>query len=139
MDILKILNINKNENIWIIDKYNNFIDYNPYYINNEKCRLKDITSLLLDTGMAKESFNIISQGKIEDIISNKPSERRIIFEEAAGVLKYKNKKLELCRILRKRGREKNSPYEFISTGVRLSVSCELCSAAAKLFVQQYKR
>lgn len=74
---------------------------NEYYINNEKCRLKDITSLLLDTGMAKESFNIISQGKIEDIISNKPSERRIIFEEAAGVLKYKKRKEEALRKLEK--------------------------------------
>ena len=59
---------------------------NEYYLNGEKCRLKDITDLLLDSGIAKESFNIISQGKIEEIISNKPSERRTIIEEAAGVL-----------------------------------------------------
>ena len=74
---------------------------NEYYINNEKVRLKDITNLLLDTGIAKESFNIISQGKIEEIISNKPSERRIIFEEAAGVLKYKKRKEEALRKLEK--------------------------------------
>jgi len=72
---------------------------NEYYINNEKCRLKDITDLLMDTGIAKESFNIISQGKVEEIISNKPSERRIIFEEAAGVLKYKKRKEEALRKL----------------------------------------
>lgn len=65
---------------------------NEYSINNEKCRLKDITDILLDTGIAKESFNIISQGKIEEIISSKPSDRRTIFEEAAGVLKYKKRK-----------------------------------------------
>lgn len=63
-----------------------------YSINNEKCRLKDITDVLLDTGIAKESFNIISQGKIEEIISSKSTDRRTIFEEAAGVLKYKKRK-----------------------------------------------
>lgn len=72
---------------------------NEYLLNGERCRLKDITDILLDTGIAKESFNIISQGKIEEIISNKPSERRIIFEEAAGVLKYKKRKEEALRKL----------------------------------------
>lgn len=72
---------------------------NEYSINNEKCRLKDITDILLDTGIAKESFNIISQGKIEEIISSKASDRRIIFEEAASVLKYKKRKEEALRKL----------------------------------------
>ncbi len=74
---------------------------NEYYLNNEKCRLKDITDILLDSGIAKESFNIISQGKIEEIISSKPNERRIVFEEAAGVLKYKRRKEEALRKLEK--------------------------------------
>ena len=74
---------------------------NEYSINGEKCRLKDITDLLLDTGVAKESFNIISQGKVEEIILNKPSDRRVIFEEAAGVLKYKKRKEEAIRKLDK--------------------------------------
>ena len=65
---------------------------NEYYINNTKVRLKDITDLFLDTGASKESFNIISQGAIADIINSKPESRRIIFEEAAGVLKYKKRK-----------------------------------------------
>ena len=65
---------------------------NEYSINGEKCRLKDISEILMDTGVAKESFNIISQGKIEEIISSKASDRRVIFEEAAGVLKYKKRK-----------------------------------------------
>ncbi|MEG0139079.1 MAG: AAA family ATPase [Bacilli bacterium] len=72
---------------------------NEYYLNNEKCRLKDINDILLDSAMAKESFNIISQGKIEEILSNKPSERRIIFEEAAGLLKYKKRKEDALRKL----------------------------------------
>lgn len=67
---------------------------NEYFINNERCRLKDIVDLLMDSGIGKESFNIISQGKIDEILSNKPEERRTIFEEAAGVLKYKKRKID---------------------------------------------
>jgi len=74
---------------------------NEYFINGEKVRLKDITNILLDSGIAKESFNIISQGKIESIISDKPADRRVIFEEAAGVLKYKRRKEEAIRKLDK--------------------------------------
>ena len=72
---------------------------NEFYINNERCRLKDIMNLLTDSGAAKESFNIISQGKIDEILSTKPADRRIIFEEAAGVLKYKKRKEEAIRKL----------------------------------------
>ena len=67
---------------------------NEYFLNNEKCRLKDITNLLLDSGVGKESFNIISQGEVERILSSSPLERRLIFEEAAGILKYKKRKEE---------------------------------------------
>ena len=74
---------------------------NEYFLNGERVRLKDLTNLLLDSGIAKESFNIISQGKIESIISSKPSDRRIIFEEASGVLKYKRRKEEALKKLDK--------------------------------------
>ena len=67
---------------------------NEYYINNEKVRLKDIIELLMDSGSGKESFSIISQGDIASILSSKPEDRRIIFESAAGVLKYKKRKEE---------------------------------------------
>ena len=72
---------------------------NEYYLNNEKCRLKDITNLLLDTGMGKESFNIISQGEVDKILSNSAYDRRVIFEEASGILKYKKRKEEALRKL----------------------------------------
>jgi len=72
---------------------------NEYFINNERVRLKDITDLLMDTGGSKESFNIISQGKIDEIVLAKPSDRRVIIEEAAGVLKYKKRKEEALRKL----------------------------------------
>jgi len=74
---------------------------NEYYLNNHQVRLKDITDLFIDTGAGKESFNIISQGKVSDIISQKPEERRTIIEDAAGVLKYKKRKEETLRKLDK--------------------------------------
>lgn len=63
-----------------------------FYINKQRCRLKDITELFMDSGLGKESFSIISQGKVEAIFNSKPEDRRGIFEEAAGVLKYKQRK-----------------------------------------------
>ena len=72
---------------------------NEYYLNNERCRLKDITNLLMDSGVGKESFNIISQGEVDRIISSSSMERRVVFEEAAGILKYKKRKEEALRKL----------------------------------------
>ena len=72
---------------------------NEYYLNNERCRLKDITNLLTDSGADKESFNIIGQGKIDEILSTKPTDRRQVFESAAGVLKYKKRKEEATKKL----------------------------------------
>lgn len=74
---------------------------NEYYINNEKVRLKDILELLMDSGSAKESFSIISQGDIASVLSSKPEDRRAIFESAAGVLKYKKRKEEASKKLTK--------------------------------------
>ncbi len=74
---------------------------NEYYLNNEKCRLKDITNLLLDSGMGKESYNIISQGEVDKILSNSGTDRRVIFEEASGILKYKKRKEEAIKKLDK--------------------------------------
>ena len=63
-----------------------------FYINKQSCRLKDIVELFMDSGLGREAFSIISQGKVEEILSSKAEERRTIFEEAAGVLKYKQRK-----------------------------------------------
>ncbi|KQL54661.1 chromosome segregation protein SMC [Heyndrickxia shackletonii] len=63
-----------------------------FYINKQSCRLKDIVDLFMDSGLGREAFSIISQGKVEEILNSKPEERRTIFEEAAGVLKYKTRK-----------------------------------------------
>ena len=72
---------------------------NEYLINGQKVRLKDITNLFIDSGAGNDSFNIISQGNIADVINSKPEARRTIFEEAAGVLKYKKRKEESLRKL----------------------------------------
>ena len=72
---------------------------NEYLINGSKVRLKDITNLFIDSGAGNDSFNIISQGNIADVINSKPEARRTIFEEAAGVLKYKKRKEESLRKL----------------------------------------
>lgn len=63
-----------------------------FFINKQSCRLKDIVDLFMDSGLGREAFSIISQGRVEEILNSKAEERRTIFEEAAGVLKYKNRK-----------------------------------------------
>ena len=65
-----------------------------YYINKAPCRLKDILELFMDTGIGKDGYSIIGQGKIDEILSNKSEERRHIFEEAAGIVKYRVRKQE---------------------------------------------
>ncbi|WP_338210906.1 chromosome segregation protein SMC [Lactiplantibacillus paraxiangfangensis] len=63
-----------------------------YLINNQSCRLKDITNLMIDTGLGKDSFSVISQGRVEAVFNAKPEDRRSIIEDVAGVLKYKKDK-----------------------------------------------
>ena len=65
-----------------------------YYINKVPCRLKDVLELFMDTGIGKDGYSIIGQGKIDDILSNKSEDRRKIFEEAAGIVKYRTRKME---------------------------------------------
>ena len=72
---------------------------NQYLINNNQCRLRDIRELIMDTGIGVDGYSLIGQGKIADIVSNKPESRREIFEEAAGVVMYKSKKAEAERKL----------------------------------------
>ena len=74
---------------------------NEYYINNSSCRLKDITNLFLDSGTNVNSLSIISQGKIGEIIDGKPEDKRVILEEASGVLMYKKRKEDTLRKLDK--------------------------------------
>ncbi|WP_438350107.1 chromosome segregation protein SMC [Paenibacillus sp. FA6] len=70
-----------------------------YLINKQPCRLKDITELFMDTGIGKEAYSIIGQGRIEEILSTRSEDRRGIFEEASGIVKYKSRKKEAMRKL----------------------------------------
>lgn len=72
-----------------------------FFINNKKCRLKDIYALLADTGIGKGAYSFMEQGRIDMILSNKPEERRILFEEAAGISKYKIRVKESLQKLEK--------------------------------------
>ena len=108
---------------------------NEYYINNERVRLKDIADLLSESGTAKESFNIISQGKIDEILSNKPEDRRVIFEEAAGVLKYKRRKEEALRKLDKTNQNLNRVNDIISELSTTVGPLEEASIKAKKYIE----
>lgn len=70
-----------------------------YLINNTPCRLKDIVDVLHDSGIGRDGYSIIGQGKVDEIVNSKPENRRLIFEEAAGISKFKSKKVEASRKL----------------------------------------
>jgi chromosome segregation protein len=70
-----------------------------FFINKRPCRLKDVHELFMDTGLGKEAFSIIGQGRVEEILNAKPEERRFVIEEAAGIIKYKNRKKEAAKRL----------------------------------------
>ena len=108
---------------------------NEYYINDERVRLKDINDLLSDSGTAKESFNIIGQGKIDEILSNKPEDRRIIFEEAAGVLKYKRRKDEALKKLDRTNQNLNRVNDIISEISTTIAPLEEASNKAKKYTE----
>ncbi len=72
-----------------------------YFINKVQCRLKDILELVMDTGIGKDGYSIIGQGRIDEILSNKSEDRRNVFEEAAGIVKYKTRKEESEKKLEK--------------------------------------
>src|SRR5260221_4730793 len=70
-----------------------------YYFNGQPCRLKDIHKLFMDTGIGRTSYSIMAQGQIDQILSSKPEERRAVFEEAAGITKYKSARREAMQKL----------------------------------------
>ncbi|MBQ2966914.1 MAG: chromosome segregation protein SMC [Clostridia bacterium] len=74
-----------------------------YYLNKTSCRLRDIHELMMDTGMGKDGYSMVGQGKIDEIISAKPEDRRLIFEEAAGISKFRYRKQESERKMQQTG------------------------------------
>lgn len=91
-EVTLTFNVNNEEKIITRRLYRN--GDSEYLYNGKKSKLKEITDIYFDLGINKESYSIITQGKVESILSSKPQDRRIIIEEAAGVLKYKTKKKE---------------------------------------------
>lgn len=112
---------------------------NEYFINKTPCRLKDITNLVLDSGLGKDSLSIISQGNISSFAEAKPYERRVIFEEAASVAKYKKRKTESINKL-ERTNENIIRLEDILNELEKQVTPLKSQAEkAKIFIEKEKR
>lgn len=112
-----------------------------YFINKHSARLRDVRELFLDTGIGKDGYSIIGQGKIDEILSNKPEDRRGIFEEAAGINKYKFRKDETVRKLDKTEanllRLKDLLFEIRQNEKKLKVEAEKASEF-KILYEQYR-
>jgi chromosome segregation protein len=106
-----------------------------YFINKTQCRLKDVSDLFLDTGIGTEGYSIMEQGKVEFILSAKPEQRRELFEEAAGVARYKARREEALRKLEKVDIDMNRVSDMLSL-LKEQIS-SLDSAARK--AKQYKK
>lgn len=108
-----------------------------YYLNRNICRLRDIRELFMDTGVGKDGYSIIGQGRIDEILSNRPEDRRSIFEEAAGIVKYKSKKEEAERKLEKTEgnilRIKDLIYEISKQLENLEIQANKANVFNKLF------
>ncbi|QAT40172.1 chromosome segregation protein SMC [Clostridium sp. JN-9] len=106
-----------------------------YYINGTQCRLKDVNQLFMDTGIGKEGYSIIGQGKIEAVLSGKPEERRSILEEAAGIVKFKWRKEEAEKKLENTDQNLVRICDIISTYEDRIEPLKIESEKAKLFLQ----
>ena len=105
-----------------------------YLINGTPCRLKDITNALHDSGIGKEGYSIIGQGKVEEIISAKPENRRAIFEEAAGIAKFKQRKTEAERKLDRTQENLNRALDVLQEQERQLGPLKKQSENAKLYL-----
>ena len=112
---------------------------NEYQINNMKTRLKDILDLFTDTGASKESYNIISQGDIGNILSSKAEDRRIIFEDASGVLKYKKRKEEALRKLTKTNDNITRVNDIINENEERLIPLKEQSEKAKIYINNKEK
>lgn len=106
-----------------------------YLLNNQQCRLKDITDLFMDSGLGKEAFSIISQGRVDEILNSKPDDRRTIFEEAAGVLKYKLRKKKAEHKLEETDENLNRVLDILHELDSRLEPLQMQASAAKDYVQ----
>ncbi len=110
-----------------------------YYINKNSCRLKDIRELFMDSGIGKDGYSIIGQGRIDEILSNRPEDRRSIFEEAAGIIKYKTKKEQAERKLEKTDNNLTRIKDLIYEVSNQKESLEIEAEKAAKFTKHYSR
>ncbi len=106
-----------------------------YYINNTKCRLKDVQEMFMDTGIGKEGYSIIGQGKIEAVLSGKPEERRGLIEEAAGIVKFKTRKEEAEKKLQNTEENLTRINDIIGTYEERLEPLKNQSEKAKIFIE----
>ena len=85
-----------------------------YYINKAACRLKDIHELFADSGLGRDAMSVISQNKVDQILNSKPEERRLIFEEVAGITKFRNRKKESLKKLDETQQNLTRVYDIIA-------------------------
>ncbi len=104
-----------------------------YYVNNTRCRMKDIIGMLHDTGIGKEGYSIIGQGRIDEILSAKPEDRRNIFEEAAGISKFRAQRVEAERKLEKTSLNLQTANEVIAEIERQLVPLRRQAETAKKY------
>nr|SFZ88162.1 Chromosome partition protein smc [Loigolactobacillus rennini] len=110
-----------------------------FYLNQKSCRLRDIVNLFMDSGLGRESFSIISQGKIAAIFNSKPAQRRGIIEEAAGVVKYKQRKKEADNQLTETAANLNRVSDIISELAQQVEPLKKQSSLAKDYLRQKKQ
>ncbi len=109
-----------------------------YFLNKQKVRLKDIQDLFHGTGIATNSYSLIEQGKIDLVLSSKPDDRRYIFEEAAGITKYKSKKQEAIRKLEHTEENLKRVKDIIKEVERQIRSCERQAKKAERYKQKFE-
>ena len=106
-----------------------------YLLNKQPCRLKDIVEIMMDTGLGRDSLSMISQGNISSFADSKPEERRLMFEEAAGVAKYKKRKIESLRKLEKASDNLNRVVDIVNELEKQLAPLEKQMNKAKLYLQ----
>ena len=107
-----------------------------YLINNTPCRLKDVNELFYDTGIGKEGYSIIGQGQLDKILSSKPEDRRELFDEAVGIVKYKRRKVEALKKLENERANLLRVTDILSELDRQIGPLEKQSQKAKIFLQK---
>ena len=110
-----------------------------YLINKKQCRLKDIQELFMDTGMSNDSYAIMAQGKIDQLLTSKPEDRRVFFEEAAGITKYKTRRNEALRKLQRTDENLTRVNDIVREIEKTIASLKIKAGKAKKYKECFER